>query len=163
MTGHPRHTFHGIVDILASPSRAIRHSRGLTSYVPTDLKCQVPTLPLQSVVRHDILVTGRYASRSSHGRKKAQTSGVNNPSDASIANTKLRDITSVTDGNDCSTSNLAQVLKANGFKTGMVGKWHLSKTNTEGDSIDGVRAAINECGFEDVEVRLPMFMFMYFL
>ena len=98
-------------------------------------------------------VTGRYPTRSSHGRKQAQGSGVTDPSDASIPNTKLRDITSVTDGLDCSTSNLAQVLKANGYKTGMVGKWHLSKTNTEGDSIDGVRAAINECGFEDVEVR----------
>src|SRR6056300_1517408 len=29
-------------------------------------------------------VTGRYASRSSHGRKQAQTSGASNPSDASI-------------------------------------------------------------------------------
>lgn len=98
-------------------------------------------------------VTGRYPSRSSHGRMQAQNTGVTSPSDASIPNTKLRDILSVTDGQDCTTSNLAQVLKANLYETGMVGKWHLSKTNTVGDSIDGVRAAINECGFNDVEVR----------
>mmetsp|Transcript_26642 Transcript_26642/g.53379 ORF Transcript_26642/g.53379 Transcript_26642/m.53379 type:complete len:1010 (-) Transcript_26642:117-3146(-) len=100
-------------------------------------------------------VTGRYPSRSSHGRMQAQNTGVTSPSDASIPNTKLRDILSVTDGQDCTTSNLAQVLKANDFETGMVGKWHLSRTNTVGDSIDGVRAAINECGFNDVEAMYP--------
>eukprot|EP00984_Skeletonema_dohrnii_P008222 scaffold3016_cov114-Skeletonema_dohrnii-CCMP3373.AAC.1 len=100
-------------------------------------------------------VTGRYPSRSSHGRMQAQNTGVTSPSDASIPNTKLRDILSVTDGQDCTTSNLAQVLKANLYETGMVGKWHLSKTNTVGDSIDGVRAAINECGFNDVEAMYP--------
>ena len=82
-------------------------------------------------------VTGRYASRSSHGRKQAIDSGISDPSNASIPNTKLRDITDVTDGQDCTTSNLAQALKGNGYKTGMVGKWHLSKTNVEGDSVDG--------------------------
>ena len=98
-------------------------------------------------------VTGRYASRSSHGRRRAQLSGVNNPSEVTIPNTKLRDVPTVADGQDCSTSNLAQVLKANVFKTGMVGKWHLTRSNFEGASIDDIRAAIIECGFDDVEVR----------
>ena len=48
---------------------------------------------------------------------------------------------------------MPESFKAAGYQTAMVGKWHLSKTNTEGDSIDGVRDAIIECGFEDVEVR----------
>jgi len=91
-------------------------------------------------------VTGRYASRSSEGRKKAIRSGVTDPSDVSIGNTKLKDDRSVVDGNDCSENNLAQVFKNNDYVTGMVGKWHLSKTANLGDTVEAVKAEIESCG-----------------
>uniref|UniRef100_A0A7S4SA90 Plant heme peroxidase family profile domain-containing protein n=4 Tax=Ditylum brightwellii TaxID=49249 RepID=A0A7S4SA90_9STRA len=100
-------------------------------------------------------VTGRYASRSSEGRKKAIRSGVTDPSDVSIGNTKLKDDRSVVDGNDCSENNLAQVFKNNDYVTGMVGKWHLSKTANLGDTVEAVKAEIESCGFMDVEAMYP--------
>mmetsp|Transcript_24567 Transcript_24567/g.52939 ORF Transcript_24567/g.52939 Transcript_24567/m.52939 type:complete len:1002 (+) Transcript_24567:237-3242(+) len=99
-------------------------------------------------------VTGRYASRSSNSRKNAWQNDMF-PSVASIPNTKLKDVGQVVDGQDCSTGNIAQVFQKNSYITGMVGKWHLTKTNTVGNTVEGVKAEIQECGFMDVEAMYP--------
>lgn len=99
-------------------------------------------------------VTGRYATRSSTSRKKAFDNNMN-PADASIPNTKLKDVGAVLDGQDCAVSNIAQVFKANNFTTGMVGKWHLSKTSALGGTIQDVKDEINACGFMDAEAMYP--------
>ena len=90
-------------------------------------------------------VTGRYATRSSHGRKKAVEDNLN-PADASIPNTKLRNENTMDDGQDCGTSNIAQAFKANNYTTGMVGKWHLTKVNIAGGTVASVKATVEECG-----------------
>eukprot|EP00579_Thalassiosira_antarctica_P002411 CAMPEP_0201873608 /NCGR_PEP_ID=MMETSP0902-20130614/6059_1 /ASSEMBLY_ACC=CAM_ASM_000551 /TAXON_ID=420261 /ORGANISM="Thalassiosira antarctica, Strain CCMP982" /LENGTH=210 /DNA_ID=CAMNT_0048400247 /DNA_START=142 /DNA_END=774 /DNA_ORIENTATION=- len=102
-------------------------------------------------------VTGRYPTRSSNGRKNALAAGKDNlnPADASIPNTKLRNIGAMVDGQDCGTSNIAQAFKANGYTTGMVGKWHLTKVNTVGGTVEGVKTEVESCGFMDVEAMYP--------
>lgn len=97
-------------------------------------------------------VTGRYASRSAYSRHSQPNV---NPSDVTIPKTKLQDRNTVTDGKDCTENNLAQLLRNNGYETGMVGKWHLSRTNTLGDSVAGVQAEIIDCGFNHVEAMYP--------
>jgi len=67
-------------------------------------------------------ITGRYPSRSSYGRNINFNDTMR---DVTIATTKLEDIDKVEDGNDCSVGNLANVMKNDLYKTGMVGKWHL--------------------------------------
>lgn len=102
-------------------------------------------------------VTGRYATRSAHGRQKALENGKNatNPAAATIPNTKLRDVGAMNDGQDCGVSNIAQVFKANDYVTGMVGKWHLTKVNKNGGTVAGVVTEIESCGFMDAEAIYP--------
>ena len=93
-------------------------------------------------------MTGRYASRSSVSRRKAINEGkdANNPSEATIPNTKLADLPArqVADGMDCSQNNLAQTFTGANFTTGMVGKWHLSKIS--GGSVQDYVDEIELCG-----------------
>lgn len=100
-------------------------------------------------------VTGRYPSRSALSRKKAISEGLTGglPSDVTIPKTKLDDETAMADGLDCSHSNLAQLFQANGYTTGMVGKWHLTKVGS--NDVASIVDSINECGFMDVEAMYP--------
>lgn len=94
-------------------------------------------------------VTGRMPSRSSNGRKQGIADGADwrTPAKVTIPTTKLRDTGSVDDGMDCSDGNVAQVLRKNGYKTGMVGKWHLTnKKQANGGTHQGYVDEINNCG-----------------
>ena len=81
-------------------------------------------------------ITGRYPSRSSYGRALAQQFRRDVDDDEHeprrnviIPTTKLEDMegTVVDDPHDCRTNNLAAVLQQQyGYRTGVVGKWHLS-------------------------------------
>ena len=93
-------------------------------------------------------VTGRYASRSSWGRDINIGLDVG---EITIPNTKLTDTSSVEDGDDCSANNLAQVMKGAGYKTGMVGKWHLTKYTQRLYSYNTVQENVKECGFDYAE------------
>merc|ERR1740130_1930832 len=66
---------------------------------------------------------------------------------------------SVDDPNDCSENNIATLLKNKyGYRTGVVGKWHLSAaandevdTNDAGRNFNKIRNGIKRCGFDYAE------------
>ena len=104
-------------------------------------------------------LTGRLPSRSAYGRE--QDWGMNwYDSDiylreVIIPRTKLQDVWGVEDGNDCTSNNLAAVLKQNGYSTGVVGKWHLEDSDNERgglyDNYGRVRDKVRNCGFDFAE------------
>ena len=65
----------------------------------------------------------------------------------------------VDDPNDCSENNIATLLKNKyGYRTGVVGKWHLSAaandevdTNDAGRNYNKIRNGIKKCGFDYAE------------
>ncbi len=103
-------------------------------------------------------MTGRYASRSSHGRDEEAGEDV---ADVTIPTTKLEDFDTVPDGDDCSAHNLAAVFKANQYRTGVVGKWHLTSTTQNSYTYEGIQDSIRECGFDFAESIYPENMDSY--
>lgn len=94
-------------------------------------------------------VTGRYPSRSSYGRDWDKDQDFRS---VWIPRTKLEDMGSdVPDPNDCSENNIAVLLKQNGYRTGVVGKWHLHEDDGGTYSYEKVQEDINTCGFEYAE------------
>lgn len=99
-------------------------------------------------------ITGRYPARSSYGRNSAinnfdSTGEYIDVSPVTIPSTKLQDV-AVDDGDDCSTGNLAALLKGEGYRTGVTGKWHLLNTNRR-DDYQGIQQQVRDCGFDFVE------------
>lgn len=112
--------------------------------------------PLCGTSRYSTM-TGRYASRSSYGREQHFNSVTRN---VKIANTKLEDITTVADGNDCTENNLAAAFSDGGYTTAMIGKWHLTSSALLEDmngnySYSEAQAEITKCGFEFAEAIYP--------
>ena len=95
-------------------------------------------------------MTGRYASRSSYGRIRNRNQGEDIPI-VSIPKAKLHDVSSVTDGQDCSLNNLANVFKDDGYRTGVVGKWHLTDTDASTYTYADLQTSIRDCGFDFAE------------
>lgn len=93
-------------------------------------------------------ITGRYPSRSAYGRSMHRKY---NMRDVIIPSTKLQDDYSVSDGRDCSENNIAALLKRNGYKTGVVGKWHLTNDDRGTYSYSRIQSNIRNCGFDFAE------------
>lgn len=92
-------------------------------------------------------MTGRYPSRASWARYRDEGYDM---VDVHIPSAKLMDVDGVPDGLDCSENNIAAALSRNGYRTGVVGKWHLT---TPGDNYDydSYRGRIRSCGFDYAE------------
>jgi arylsulfatase A-like enzyme len=96
-------------------------------------------------------MTGRYPSRSSFLRQNALDWEDEDIAYVTIPTTKLVDIDSVSDGQDCSQSNMAVLFQSNGYATGMFGKWHLFPGTDDTYDYETHRSGILECGFDTAE------------
>lgn len=105
--------------------------------------------PMCGTSRYSTL-TGRYPSRSASGRRSDRTSDT---VDVTIPNTKLKDIVGsnkMADALDCTEDNLQAALGADGYRTGMAGKWHLARIKGEYEYDKGVEEVMG-CGFDYVD------------
>lgn len=69
-------------------------------------------------------------------------------SSVTIPNTKL-------EGSDCESENLAAQIQNAGYRTGIVGKWHLTTTDPATYSYPGVQDEIQNCGFNFADGIYP--------
>eukprot|EP00588_Corethron_pennatum_P013768 CAMPEP_0194271594 /NCGR_PEP_ID=MMETSP0169-20130528/5336_1 /TAXON_ID=218684 /ORGANISM="Corethron pennatum, Strain L29A3" /LENGTH=1088 /DNA_ID=CAMNT_0039013977 /DNA_START=145 /DNA_END=3411 /DNA_ORIENTATION=- len=83
-------------------------------------------------------ITGKYPSRSISGRGDTSEEKKN----VNIPSTKLEET-------DCTTNNLAVTFQNNGYRTGMVGKWHLSVLNDY--TYTSAQTEVKKCGFDFVD------------
>jgi arylsulfatase A-like enzyme len=98
-------------------------------------------------------MTGRFPSRSSTSRRRSLNQGVD-LSYVTIPTTKLVDVDpsrGVEDGHDCTIGNAAAVFSANGYKTGVVGKWHLFNDGNDDYNYQAVQQEVRDCGFDFAE------------
>jgi len=101
-------------------------------------------------------ITGRYASRSSYGRSLDSRRNSEKRT-VTIPRTKLEDVSGVEDGNDCSAGNAAAVFQQNGYRTGVVGKWHLSESDRNANTFiyTDLQDEVRQCGFDYAEALYP--------
>lgn len=90
-------------------------------------------------------ITGRYPSRAASSRLANNGTG-DDVGRVTIPSTKLEDIGEL---KDCSEDNLAATLQNNGYRTKMVGKWHLSWIDDEEYTYSGGVDTVKGCGFDD--------------
>ncbi|KAL7546983.1 hypothetical protein ACHAWF_010305 [Thalassiosira exigua] len=87
--------------------------------------------------------TSRYSTITSRYPSRALTNDEDEPSWVAIMSTKL-------EGNDCTRNNLAVQFRDGGYRTAMVGKWHLSYIDASTYTYDKAVETVNSCGFDYV-------------
>jgi len=103
--------------------------------------------PVCGTSRYSTL-TGKYPSRSGMVRQHAQENSNGDPALVTIPTTKLVDLDGI---NDCTKENIAVQFTNNGYRTGMIGKWHLSKIKDDEYTYAAAVDRVKQCGFSTVE------------
>jgi hypothetical protein len=83
-------------------------------------------------------ITGKYPSRA------ASNTGSSDPQQVTIPTTKLED-------RDCTRNNMAAEFQRNGYRTAMIGKWHLSSINDRRYTYESAQETVKGCGFTTVD------------
>lgn len=96
---------------------------------------------LQAYTASPVCGTSRYSTLTGKYPSRALSNNRNNdPFDVSIPTTKL-------EGDDCSSENMAAEFQRNGYRTAMIGKWHLSKINKRSYTYENALNTVKGCGF----------------
>jgi len=93
-------------------------------------------------------ITGRYASRAVSARSE-ERSGRGDGNGDGVVNVAIPTVK--LEEKDCTEDNIVVALKASGYRTGMVGKWHLSRTDYDTYNYLEAVGAVKQCGFDFVD------------
>mmetsp|Transcript_13854 Transcript_13854/g.20227 ORF Transcript_13854/g.20227 Transcript_13854/m.20227 type:complete len:853 (+) Transcript_13854:118-2676(+) len=88
-------------------------------------------------------LTGKNPSRSARSREINFEKTV---SKVTIPTTKLMDVAGFT--NDCTEENMAAAFAANGYRTGVTGKWHLYPFDSAESTYSEIVEEVQGCGFD---------------
>lgn len=94
-------------------------------------------------------VTGKYPSRSARSREFAELNG-DDIAEVIIPRTKLVDAEEGGFPQDCSKENIAATFQRNGYRTAMIGKWHLSRIQIDTYTYESAVETVKACGFDTV-------------
>jgi len=102
------------------------------------------TSPMCGTSRYST-ITLRYPSRAISNDDEVVMAGTSDiPKEVIIPKTKLQ-------SEDCTSNNIAVSFCDNGYRTAMIGKWHLSRINKSTYTYDSAVDTVKECGFDTVE------------
>ena len=102
------------------------------------------TSPMCGTSRFSTL-TSRYPSRALSNDDEVVVDGSGDTlKEVVIPKTKLQ-------SEDCASDNIATQFRDNGYRTAMIGKWHLSRINKSTYTYDSAVDIVKECGFDIVE------------
>ena len=94
-------------------------------------------------------VTGKYPSRSARSREFADYYG-DDIAKVIIPMTKLVDAEEGSGPQDCSKENIAATFQRNGYRTAIIGKWHLSRIWSDEYTYESAVEIVKACGFDTV-------------
>ena len=104
---------------------------------------------LQAYTASPVCGTSRYSTITDKYPSRAESSATRNTDNDDVPEVTIP--TTKLEGNDCSTENLAAAFSSEGYRTAMVGKWHLSRLGRNEYSYETAVNTVENCGFEYVD------------
>ncbi|KAL7540868.1 hypothetical protein ACHAXR_010440 [Thalassiosira sp. AJA248-18] len=99
---------------------------------------------MQAYTASPMCGTSRFATITSRYPSRAASNDGDSPSRVVIPTTKL-------EGDDCLKNNIAVQFRDNGYRTAMIGKWHLSYIDKGTYTYDSAVNTVKACGFDSVQ------------